>query len=417
MKILSSALVCLWFSGVAITVAFASPPGAAVSAGGRSQSEINVKDCGAVGDGKADDTKAFLKAVGLAKADGMPVRIPRGTYNISKTIAVDNIEVKGAASGAWPADSDALPSIVDKVADGPCFRMLAGGSLHGLDITYGRDRDAHFKYAAISIVGIGVYISNMRIKGTYDGIASDGIHNVGSLNIDKVFMAGVQHEGVRITGTYDVPQLSSIEVWNGGYDKAPFNMGVGFHLGRNDGMRMTDCFVFAMSIGYLFEKTGSNAATLGITSATMNGCSSDFCPIGVEVNGPNWLSMSGCFFWCHQSALVVNGAGAKVQVTGTLMKSNGAPCIKVLASDSVVVTGCDLTRPMKEHPGPCVMLSGGTTVLGSNYLDAYGNGVEVAASVGSANINGNTIVARGGKGVVAAPGANSTVANNVVTVK
>lgn len=382
-----------------------------------SRTEINVRDYGAIGDGTTDDTSAFLKAVQAAKAGGVPVRVPRGTYSVSKTIVVDNVEVIGATSGAWPSDGDALPSILDKVAGGPCFEMRAGGSLHGLNVDYGRARDAHFKYAAILIVGGGVYVSSVRIRGAYDGIAADGIHNVGRLNVENVFMAGIQHEGVRVTGTYDVPRLANVEVWNNGYDKAPFTAGVGFHLGRNDGMRMTDCFAFAMSVGYLFEKTGLNADTLGTTEACLNGCSCDYCPTGILVNGTNWVTISGGFFWCHQSALVVNGAGAKVQVSGTLMKSNGSPCVHVLASDAVVVTGCDLTRPMKEHPGPCVLLTGGTTVLGANYLDAYGNGVEVGAGVDSANVTGNTIVARGGQGVVAAPGAKSVAANNVVVVE
>ena len=382
-----------------------------------SQTEINVRDYGAVGNGAADDTSAFLKAVAAAKAAGLPVSIPKGTYSITKTITADNLEIKGAASGAWNSDDDALPSIINKVVDGPCFEMLQGGSLHGLNIDYGRVHDANFKYAAVLVVGGGVYISNMRIRGAYDGIAADGIHNVGRLNVENVFMAGVQHEGVRITGTYDVPRLSNVEVWNNGYDKDPFTKGVGFHLGRNDGMRMTDCFAFAMNIGYLFEKTGQNADTLGTTEASMNGCSSDQCPTGVEVIGTNWVSISGCFFWCHQSSILVNGADAKVQVTGTLMKSNGSPCVQVLASDAVVITGCDMTRPMKEHPGPCVVLSGGTTVLGSNYLDAFGNGVEVAATVGGATITGNTIVSRGGQSIVTAPGAKSVASGNAAVVK
>ena len=382
-----------------------------------SQIEINVQDYGATGNGKEDDTSAFLKAVAAARADGLPLRVPRGKYSISKTISVENVEIEGAASGAWPADTDALPSILDNVAGGPCFQMLQGGSLHGLDITYSRTRDASFKYAAVLVTGGGVYLSNLRIRYAYDGIAADGVHNVGRLNVENVFMVAVQHDGVRVTGTYDIPRLANVEVWNAGEDKVPLTSGVGFRLGRNDGMRLTDCFAFAMNTAYLFETTGLNAETQGLTEASMNGCSSDYCSFGVKVNAADWLSISGCFFWCHASALVVNAPGAKVQVAGTLMRSNGAPCILVQASNAVVVTGCDLTRPMKQFPGPGVLLTGGTTILSSNYIDAYGNGVEVAATVDSTNINGNTLVARGGVGVAAAPGAKSFAANNAVVTK
>ena len=382
-----------------------------------SPTELSVRDFGGTGDGTTDDTDAFLKTLSAAKATHLPVRVPRGAYLVSKTITVDNQEILGTTSGAWPSDGDALPSIVDKGADGPCFQMLAGSSLHGLNIDCARLHDGSFRYAAVQVSGGGVYISNLRIRGAYDGIAADGIHNVGRLNIENVFMAGVQHEGVRLTGTLDVPRLSNVEVWNNGVTKDPFTTGAGFHLGRNDGLRMTDCFAFAMNVGYLFEETGGTPDTHGSTEASMNGCSADFCPTGVQVNGKNWVSISGCFFWCHQSCIVVNGNTAKVQVAGTLMQSNGSPCLLVKASDAVVVTGCDLTRPMKEHPGPGVLLNGGTTLLGSNHIDTYGSGIEVANTVDSVNLTGNTIVSHGGQGIVAAPGAKSSLSNNLIILR
>lgn len=381
------------------------------------RNEISVKEHGAVGDGTTDDTLAFEQTLQAAKTAGLPVRIPRGTYSLSRTINVDNQEIIGATSGAWPSDGDALPSVVDRAADGPCFQLLAGGSLHGLNIDYGRPRDDHFKYAAVLVTGGGVYLSNLRIRGAYDGIAADGVHNVGRLNVENVFMAGVQHEGMRVTGTWDVPRLSNVEVWNNEVAPVPYKTGVGFHLGRNDGLRMTDCFVFAMNVGYLFEETGQTAQAQGLTKGSLNGCSADFCSTGVRVNGAHWLSMSGGFFWCHQSALVVDGPAAKVQLTGSLLKSNGAPCVQVLAAGAVVITGCDLTRPMPEHPGPGVRLAGGTTVLGTNYIDAYGDGVQAAKGVESANISGNTIVARGGQGIAIDPDAKAAAANNVVVIK
>lgn len=46
---------------------------------------VNVKDFGAVGDGKADDTQAFIYA--LAASDGKePVLVPAGQYLITKPL-------------------------------------------------------------------------------------------------------------------------------------------------------------------------------------------------------------------------------------------------------------------------------------------------------------------------------------------
>ncbi len=47
---------------------------------------LNVRDFGAIGDGEADDTKTFQRAVDSGRGD---VYIPRGTYRLTKTIVVD----------------------------------------------------------------------------------------------------------------------------------------------------------------------------------------------------------------------------------------------------------------------------------------------------------------------------------------
>ncbi len=47
---------------------------------------LTVQDFGVIGDGKADDTKAFQRAVDSGRGD---VHIPRGTYRVTRTIVVD----------------------------------------------------------------------------------------------------------------------------------------------------------------------------------------------------------------------------------------------------------------------------------------------------------------------------------------
>ena len=47
---------------------------------------LTVRDFGAIGDGEADDTKAFQRAVDSGRGD---VHVPRGTYRLTSTISVD----------------------------------------------------------------------------------------------------------------------------------------------------------------------------------------------------------------------------------------------------------------------------------------------------------------------------------------
>jgi Ca2+-binding RTX toxin-like protein len=49
----------------------------------------DVKNFGAVGDGKADDTAAILRAAAHAKAEGLDLKFSSGTYRISKQIRLD----------------------------------------------------------------------------------------------------------------------------------------------------------------------------------------------------------------------------------------------------------------------------------------------------------------------------------------
>ena len=47
---------------------------------------LTVRDFGAIGDGKADDSSAFQRAVDSGRGD---VHIRRGVYRLTKTIVVD----------------------------------------------------------------------------------------------------------------------------------------------------------------------------------------------------------------------------------------------------------------------------------------------------------------------------------------
>jgi len=67
---------------------------------------INVRDMGAVGDGKADDTEAFMKAIEAAKA-GDTIFVPPGCYVVKKELYVDHgihLEGEGPKSQVYQAE-------------------------------------------------------------------------------------------------------------------------------------------------------------------------------------------------------------------------------------------------------------------------------------------------------------------------
>ena len=376
---------------------------------------VNVRDLGAKGDGRADDTQAFVQAVERASEAQGQVFVPRGSYTVSRPIALTNITVRGPEGAAWPADVDAMPTILPVHRDGPCFHLHAAGAVRGLNIDYHWDGEPETGPPAILISGIGVYISNLRIRYPWDGILCDGKANVGRLNVENVFMVSPRNVGVRATGTWDVPRLSNVEVWNAGPVERGLSKGVGFHLGKNDLIRMTDCFVFAMHAGFLFEEEIDACEIKGATWGVMNGCSTDFCGRSIVVRGGHTLSVAGGSFWTHHESLVVEDEGARVRVTASELKSNGASAVVVRGGDHTVITGCSILRSMEAYKAPAVHLSGGSTVLGSNQIDSFGDGVVIDPGTGSAVVTGNRLDVHGNTPVVdrSEGKASTVVANNL----
>lgn len=359
---------------------------------------VSVRDLGARGDGKRDDTAAFVKAVRRAEATGKQVFVPRGQYKLTRTIELNSLGICGPDVGAWPADCDSLPSLVIAHHKDPAIRLLGGGAVRGLDISYRWDREPTTGPAAILISGVGASVSDVRIRYAWDGILADGTSNVGRTNIENVFMAAVRNCGVRMTGTWDVPRLSNVEVWNP-QAQQPSNWGlskgVGFHLGKNDLIRLTDCFVFGMQVGFLLENKIPGCTIEGETWGVMNGCATDFCGYGMKVIGDHTISASGCSFWNHQESLLVEQGKSRIRISGSELKSNGSPAVNVRSCDHTVITGCSLLRNMKEHTSPAVVLAGGRTVLGANYIESFGTGVQIEPGAGTVTMEGNIIESHG----------------------
>lgn len=412
------AVALLILLGCVVAVASAAPPGGtkasatprsgaskartspeAASAGSSSSGAgVNVRSLGAIGDGQQDDTQAFLSAVKKCAGSSRQVLVPPGSYVISRPIEVKNVAIVGSVAAAWPSDVDALPSIKPVHLDGPVFRLLDGARLHGLDISYDPKATETTGPAAIAVSGIGTCVSDVRVRYAWDGIAADGFNNVGRANFENIFMVSIRNVGVRLLGTWDVPRLANIEVWNAQASEPgdhALEEGVGFLLGKNDLIRLTDCFAFGMHYGFMLENQIPGCAIEGETWGTMNGCSADFCGYGVYVRGKHTVSISGGSLWTHASGVVVEGDGARVRLTGSEVRSNGAPAVVVRGGDQVVVSGCSLTCPMETTTGPAVLLEGGRTTLGTNDIQSYGTGVQIGPGARSALVQGNTIESHG----------------------
>jgi len=142
----------------------------------------NVKDYGAKGDGKTDDTKAIYSAIAGAK-DGL-LEFPKGVYRITKTILIDlskngpmGIMGKGGSAGIVMA------------SEGPAFTIT--GTHHGsadpstlATVTRGQERMP--------------LISSLEITGDHEQADGIELRNTIMPVIESVFIHRVKH-GIRFT--------------------------------------------------------------------------------------------------------------------------------------------------------------------------------------------------------------------------
>ena len=387
-------------------------------AGSAAADALSVRDFGAVGDGKADDTEAFRKALAAAEKlpTGRSVQVPPGTYRITAPLTLDSTLLVGLAAGGWPADSRPLPTLsVDVPAPQPCLIAKTGASVHGLcfDFLYSGNPKREFG-PCVQLSGGGVSLTNLLLHNPTEGVMWDGVTNIGRLNMENVFIVNAHKCGVYVAYTLDMATLRNVEVWN--YVPDLVNTCTGFRLGHNDEIRLSNCAVVAAAVGFQFVETKFPDGHTGTTWGGMDNCTVDFSGVAVKVDAANILRINGGSLWAHHFGVVVSGR-SNVVLSGADIRANGAHCLHVLDCDSVTATGCLFKKNGKEWPGTAkVQLDGGRNIVlnGCNFDDTSA-GVHIGPAAKRFSITGNLFAEMAYPAITdeSAPGAIKVVANNL----
>jgi len=380
---------------------FALPVLAASVEGPAQPSAVEVQAHGARGDGVADDTDAFRKALREGARLRLPVHVGPGRYRLTATLDLENVTLTGDAAGAWAADVCPLPVLLPAHSSGPLLRLRAGGAVSGVQIVYGPS-EAERKVAApaIELAGVGVRVSACRIQGAWSAIAWDGKSNTGRAQLHDLLIVDAHHEGVSIGGSWDAAQLRNVHVWSPG-SKSFATEGVGFRLLKNDALRLTDCFVYNAQTGYLFQETrdGEHA---GVTWGSLTNCQADYCSVDLDVRGAHIVTITGGTYWSHFGALKVSGDGAQVMVTGTDLGANGAPAVEIAGGETVTIVGSQVRRLMEKFSAPAVRIIGGRSVaLTGNVIRARDAALRVEPGVRAVVATGNVLESQARRAVEA----------------
>jgi hypothetical protein len=379
---------------------------------------INVREFGAVGDGRADDTEAFRKALAAAAQlpTGRSVQVPPGTYRITAPLTIESTLLLGQAAGGWSADSRPLPTLlVDVPAPQPCIIAKTGAALHGLtfDFLYRDDPRREFG-PCVRLSGGGVCLSNLLLHNPTEGIMWDGLTNIGRLNLENVFIVNARKCGVYVAYTLDMATLRNVEVWN--YVPDLVNTCTGFRLGHNDEIRLSNCAVVAAAIGFHFVETKLPDGKTGATWGGMDNCTVDFSGTGLKVDAASILRVTGGSIWAHHFGVVVNGR-SNVILNGADVRANGGHGLHVLDCDSVTVSGCLFKKNGTTWPDTAkVQLDGGRSIVISGCtFDDTSAGIRIGPGARRFSITGNAFADMAHPAIVdgSTAGVAKVVANNL----
>jgi hypothetical protein len=351
----------------------------------------SVRDYGAKGDGKTDDTAAFQKALDAAGlAGGGTVLADRGNFFFAGHLAVpaavtlagiwksvpSHVGLRNAGSPK-PTDDGTTFLVTENEGkeDGTGFITLTDNStLSGVVLFYPLQKDNQEPRAypwAVVMRGQNPAVLDVELLNPYNGI--DASRN--ERHLIRNVSGQPLRRGVFVDSIYDVGRIENVHFnpwWSMKAALFDWQMknGEAFIFGRSDWQYVLNTFCFGYKIGYKFVQTssgGCNGNFLGIgaddcfTSLAVENCAvfgllisnGEFTsfhgpdPTMVEVGPTNSGSVrfANCAFWgpCNQIAKIEgHGTVGFSDCTFVTWDSHDeGRCALQVKGGSVLVRGCE----------------------------------------------------------------------------
>jgi hypothetical protein len=357
---------------------------------------INVCECGAVGDGKADDTVAFKNACLIAERENLFVMVPDGLYRLTSSITLNDSVIHGYSVQNWPQDKEKLPTIIlDHQENG--FLLFSAG-ISGLHFTRTQGTDK----PVIRINFTGCRVSNVYISDVDTGICfkdfqdePDPGSNPGRSNLENIYIEDCTRLGMYISGTLDVPFVKNIYVVSNKEEFA--QSGVGIRLTQNDDIRMSDCMVRNAAIAY--QITDTNQYIEQALWGSLDNCSAENCKVGIQVeSGVNMQSrlcapvtFTGGTINSIETALKINKSRVQYAFYDTTLRSVNDSTLKIEGGEGVLLTNCNIFSDKSDTSAVTVEGCRGFIMSGCT-VKSQGDGIVLHENNTSAVIADNTVI-------------------------
>lgn len=257
----------------------------------------NVRDFGAVGDGKADDTAAFQKALDAAKAGlGGVVSVPTGKYLIAGHLDVpDHVTLEGVfrapTARSQGYGSTLLATESKGQADGTPFLFLhANATLKGLTIFYPeQDRDKPTPYPWC-VRGWGDNASIIDVLMVNPWQAVDFATHPCGRHLIRGLYAQALYRGLQVDRCLDIGRIEDVHFWPF-WDVGPSaateltkREGIAFSFRRTDWEYVSGSFCISYNVGMEFV-TGGDATgpCAGPGNVLLTQSGADCCVTAVRV--------------------------------------------------------------------------------------------------------------------------------------
>jgi hypothetical protein len=261
---------------------------------------LNVRDFGAKGDGRTDDTAAFQKALdAAAAAGGGVVMAPRGNYLFEGALKVPSAVTLRGIWESVPAHNGirdrGLPKPTD---DGTTFLVTAGAgkeegppfislthnsTLKGVVIYYPNQKpdDVPEPYPwAIHMGGKNPAVLAVELLNPYNGINTTGSER----HLIRDVHGQPLRRGILVDRIHDIGRIENVH-FNPWWSMQPklfqwqMAHGEAFIFGRTDWQYVLNTFCFGYQVGYHFIKTEG-----GVCNGNFLGIGADDCQTALVVD-------------------------------------------------------------------------------------------------------------------------------------
>jgi hypothetical protein len=348
--------------------------------------QLNIRDFGAVGDGKADDTPAFQKALEEAGKSGARVIVPPGKYLLAGQLKLpDFVTLEGTFTApertfdqshqlANTRGSILFTTAGKNEPDGkPFITMGASSTLKGLIIFYPEQTEKILPYPwCICGVGDNCSIRDVLLVNPYQAV-DFGTHPAG-----RHFISGLYGQplktGIFVDKCFDIGRIENVHFWPFWTEKLmdwTKENGTAFLLARTDWEYMRDCFCISYKIGYHFIANKDGPGNVDLSQ-----CGSDIGPCAVKVDATQQhagVTFSNSQFMAGIDVAETNAGPVKFTSCGFWGVQNVTNHhAEIRGSGNVTFTACHfISWGLVDKTAACILAhGGGLTVNGCEFLDS-----------------------------------------------